>query len=154
MAAFFERWHRLQQMVGRPGEDDYRALALAVRLISSAGYGKLRAPAPLVPADVAGSIVACVVPESLVVARARNGLLVGANGSGFLHDRFVPELEAVVLTLRDGHPHAVADLAASDDPSYREAVVALIRELLEAGAVTLRPDHTDITNVPHTTPDS
>ena len=68
MAGFFERWEQLREMVNRPEEAEYRALGLAVRLLSSAGYGKARKPPPSAPAQLAGSVLWCAVPESLVVA--------------------------------------------------------------------------------------
>ena len=127
MAGFFERWEQLRDMVNRPGEDDYRALGLALRLVSSAGYGKLRTPAPSAPLQLAGSRLLCAVPESLVVAHARGGLMVGANGSAFFYEHAVPAIEDAVLSLRGGMPRRFDDVIGSVDAASGETITSVIQ---------------------------
>lgn len=138
MAGFFERWEQLRGMVNRPGEAEYRALGLAVRLVSSAGYGKLRTAPPTVPAQLAGRELHCAVPESLVVAHARGGLLVGANGSAFFYEHAVPAIEGAVLSLRGGMPHRFDDVVGSVDAASGQAIAAVIRDLIIAGALSVQ----------------
>ncbi len=138
MAGFFERWEQLRDMVNRPGEAEYRALGLALRLLSSAGYGKLRTPPPGAPPPLAGSLLLCTVPESLVVARARGGLMVGANGSAFFYERAVPAIEDAVLSLRRGAPHRFDDVIGSVDAASGEAITSVIRDLVSAGALSVQ----------------
>jgi hypothetical protein len=137
LAGFFERWQQLREMVSRPGEDDYRALSLAVRLISSAGYGKVRVSPPSAPLQLAGRALSCAVPESLVVAHANGGLLIGANGSGFFYDRADPAIENAVLTLRDGTPRRVDEVIDSVGAASGATITAVIRDLVSAGALSV-----------------
>jgi hypothetical protein len=134
MAGFFERWEALQVILNRSDEADYRALSLALRLVSSAGYGKVRKPLQAAPSELAGSVLSCLVPEPLIVARVRGGLLVGANGDAFFYDRDVDAIEAAVLSLRET-PRRFDDLIASDVASG-ENVRSALRDLINSGALT------------------
>jgi len=138
MAGFFKRWEQLRDMVNRPGEDEFRALGLAVRLLTSAGYGKVRTPPPPAP-PLAGSVLVCAVPESLVVAHARGGLLVGANGSAFFYEEALPAIEDAVLSLRRGVPRPFDELIGPVDAASGENVTAAIRDIVNAGAVSVQP---------------
>jgi hypothetical protein len=139
MSGFFERWERLQNMMSRPGEVEFRALRLASRLISSAGYAEVRTPTPSATLQLAGSVLSCAVPESLTVAAARGGLLVGANGSAFFYDRAVPAIEEVVLGLRRGTPHRFDEVIGAVDAESGEIVASVIRDLVTAGALSVQP---------------
>ena len=139
MSGFFERWERLRDMINQPGEAEFRALGLAVRLISSAGYGKVRMPPPGAPPQLAGIALSCAVPESVVVARTRGGLLIGANGSGFLYDGDLPEIENAVLGLRDGRPRRFDDMLGSLGAELSGKFTAVIRDLINAGALSVQP---------------
>jgi hypothetical protein len=138
MAGFFARWEQLREMVSRPGEDDHRALGLAVRLISSAGYGRVRVSPPNAPPSLAGSVLWCGIPESLVIAHARGGLLIGANGSAFFYDPADPAIDEVVLDLRHGRPRRFDDVIGSVDPASGVKITAVIRDLVNAGALSVQ----------------
>ena len=138
MSGFFERWERLRDVLNQPGEAEFRALGLAVRLLSSAGYGKVRTPLPVAP-PLPGSVLSCAVPESLVVARTRGGLLIGANGSAFFYDGDLPAIEHAVLCLRDGTARRFDDVIGSVDPAAGEKITSVIRDLVNAGALSVQP---------------
>jgi hypothetical protein len=138
MAGFFARWEQLRELVSRQGEDDYRALGLAVRLLSSAGYGKVRVPPPPAPPQLAGSVLSCGVPESLVIAHTRGGLLVGANGSAFFYDHADPSIDDAVLALRSGTPQRFDDVLGSVDAASGVKLTAVIRDLVSAGALSVQ----------------
>lgn len=139
MSGFFERWEQLRAGVSAAGEDDYRALDFALRLMSSAGYGRLRTAPPEAPADVAGRMLRCAIPESLVVSRVRGGVMVGANGSAFFYDRAVAEVESVVLLLRDGTPRLFSAVVAGVEASAADTVTTLLRDLVGSTAVSAMP---------------
>lgn len=139
MAGFFERWTQLRERLDAPGEDDYRALDFALRITSSAGYGRMRHTPPPVPADLEQHIVQCPVPKSIVLSYARGGLMVGANGSAFFYDRHVQAIAALVLSLRDGTPRAVSSIVASADPGIADVVMGVLRDLVGAAALTAVP---------------
>jgi hypothetical protein len=138
MSEFFARWAQLQELMSRSGELEYRALGLALRLISSAGYGPVRTPPGPLP-ELSGSALRCAVPESLLVASAQRGLMVGANGHAFVYEHTTPAIEAAVLGLRDGAVHRVDDLMASVDAASRETMAAVLRDLITARALSVQP---------------
>ena len=135
MAGFFERWDRLRDMVDRPGEAEYRALRRAVRLVSSAGYGPERTRPPRAP-QLDGCLLRCAVPQSLVVAHARGGLLVGANGDVFFYQQLAPEIEAVVLRLR-ATACRFDDVLRSVDAAAGQTLTSVIRDLVDAGVLSV-----------------
>ena len=114
-------------------------LGLAVRLLSSAGYGKVRTPPPSAPPQFEGRMLLCAVPESLVLALARGGLIIGANGSAFFYDRDLRAIEDAVLSLRDGMPRRFDDVIGSVDAASGERITAVIRDLVNAGALSVQP---------------
>jgi hypothetical protein len=136
MAPFFERWARLLAMFDREQEPEFRALDRALRLISSAGYGRERAGRPAAPAQMSCTRWACAVPESLIVSAVRGGLLVGANGGAWFYDRATTEIEGVVRLLRDGRPHTFEELTEGLPPSAAGQVTAALRDFAGAGALT------------------
>lgn len=138
MAGFFDRWAALRERLSAPGEDDYRALDFALRIMSSAGYGRLRQGNPPVPTNLESAVVQCPVAKSLVLSHARGGVMVGANGSAFFYDTSVPLVEALVLGLRDGVARPVADLLAASGPDAGGLVMGVLRDLVGAGALTVR----------------
>jgi hypothetical protein len=138
MAAFFEQWEQLRATLSRPGEAEYRALNIALRLISSAGYGKLAArPAGDLRLD--GRLLQCAVPQALVVARTRDGLLVGANGSVFLYERGLAAIEKTVLALRRAEPVRCADVIASVEESAQRVIASVLQDLANSGALAVLP---------------
>ncbi len=140
MSVFFDDWERLREVVSRPGEVEYRALALALRYITSAGYGKLRTAPPVLPPTLAGLVLSCPVPESLAVAHARGGLLVGANGSTLVYPAASAAIEQAVLALRDGRPHRSDDVVASVGAADGDQMTTVLRDLITAGALSIRPE--------------
>jgi hypothetical protein len=138
MAPFFEQWGRLRDVLSRPGEAEFRALVIALRLISSAGYGKLLGPPPAGQPPLDGSLLHCRVPEALVLARARHGLMVGANGRVFFYERAADAIEALVRTLRQGAPCRFEDVIDPPDAAPGRVIASVIRDLANAGAVTVR----------------
>jgi hypothetical protein len=135
MSGFFERWEQLRDMVTRPDEAEYRALRLALRLLSSAGYGAVRTPPPAATPTLAGRILSCAVPESLVVASVRGGLLIGANGLDFFYDRVSPAIEEAVLSLRR-KPRCFDDVMGSMDAASGDMMASVIGDLVKAGALS------------------
>ena len=113
-------------------------LAWRCGLLSSAGYGKVRTPPPGAPPQLEGSVLLCAVPESLVVAPARGGLMIGANGSAFFYDRDLPAIEDAVLSLRDGMPRRFDDVIGSVDAASGK-ITSVIRDLVNAGALSVQP---------------
>ena len=141
MAGFFDRWEQLRDMLNRPGEDEYRALGLAARLVTSAGYGKVRTVPSGSPPPLAGTVLLCAVPESLIVSHVRGGLLVGANGSAFFYEQPLPAMEEAIRRLRRGLPLRFEDLlgAVEAAPGGNDKMTALILDLLNAGALSIPP---------------
>lgn len=137
MAGFFDRWERLRDALNRPGEAEFHALRRALRLISSAGYGKERAARLEALPALQDSELVCAVPDSLVAARARNGLMIGANGSVFFYDAASASIENAVLSLRDG-PRRFDALVGSVESAAAEQLTAIIGDLIGAGAVAAR----------------
>jgi hypothetical protein len=135
MAGFFERWDRLRAMVTRPDEAEYRALRLALRLLSSAGYGPVRTPPSTAPPLLAGRVLSCTVPESLVIATVRGGLLIGANGRDFFYEHAPAAIGDAVLSLRQT-PRRFDDVLGSLDPASAEMMTAVIGDLVNAGALS------------------
>lgn len=139
MAGFFDRWAQLRARFEAQGEDDYRALDFALRIMSSAGYGRLRQGNPPVPADLDSRVVHCAVPESLVVSHARSGVVVGANGSAFFYDTAVPMVVELVLGLRDGVPRPVSAILAAAGAESANPIRGVLRDLVGSGALTATP---------------
>ena len=135
MAGFFERWDRLRDMVDRPGDAEYRALRRAARLVSSAGYGPERTRPPRA-SQLDGCLLRCAVQQSLVVAHARGGLLVGANGDVFFYQQLAPEIEAVVLRLR-ATACRFDDVLRSVDAAAGQTLTSVIRDLVDAGVLSV-----------------
>ncbi len=136
MAGFFERWEQLRDMVTRPEEAEYRALRLALRLLSSAGYGEVRRPRPSARPSLAGRVLSCAVPESLVVASVRGGLLIGANGLDFFYDQAPPAIGDVVISLRET-ARRFDDVMGSVDAASGEMMASVIGDLVNAGALSV-----------------
>ncbi len=139
MAPFFERWNRLRDELSRPGEAESRALAIALRLVSSAGYGRLLVPSLAAPVMLADAVLECPVPGALVVARTRDGLMVGANGRVFFYERTADTIEHVVTTLRRDRSCRLANLVSSSAEAARPFVADSVRNFAAAGAIRLRP---------------
>jgi hypothetical protein len=138
MSGFFERFDRLREMATRPEEAEYRALRLALRLLSSAGYGPVRKPAPAAPAPVADQVLSCAVPESVVVATVRGGLLIGANGRDFFYEQAPSAIGDAVVGLRRT-PRRVEEVIGSVDPASAGMMTAVIGDLVKAGALSAQP---------------
>ena len=139
MAAFFQQWENLRDTLARPGEAEYRALTIALRLISSAGYGKLLAPRSAGDQALDDGLLWCPVPQALVVARARDGILVGANGSVFLYPRAAAAIEQTARGLRRGVPQRHADIIAAVEHDARGAIASLLEDLVRCGALVVVP---------------
>lgn len=138
MSGFFERFDRLRGIVTRPEEAEYRALRLALRLLSSAGYGPVRKPAPAAPPPPADHVLSCAVPESLVIAAVRGGLLIGANGRDFFYEHAPAAVSDAVAALRRT-PRRVEEVIASVDPASAGTMTAIIGDLVNAGALSAQP---------------
>lgn len=137
MAAFFERWEQLRDRLNRSGEVEFQGLRRALRLISSAGYGKLRAARTEPVPALEGLELICAVPQSLVVGRARGGLMIGANGSVFFYDQAAPQIEDAVLRLRDA-PRRFDDVMGSVESGSVDHLAGILRDLVGAGALSVR----------------
>jgi hypothetical protein len=139
MASFFEEWNRLRDALSTPGEAEFRALQIVLRSTSSAGYGK--APASAEPAGTLETHpLHCPIREAFVVAPARGGLMLGANGSVFLYHRETEAIERAVMQLRRGEPVRFDDLAGDIGEPARSVVAAVVRDAIRAaGALSLVP---------------
>jgi hypothetical protein len=138
MGGFFERWDRLRDMVTRPDEAEYRALRLALRLLSSAGYGPVRTPLPTAAPFLDGRVLSCAVPESLVIASVRGGLLIGANGRDFFYAEAPAAIGDAVVSLRQT-PRRVDEVVGSMDPASAGMMTAVLGDLVNAGALSAQP---------------
>ena len=138
LGGFLEIWHRVAAELNKAEEAEYRALKTVLMSLSSAGFGPPRASVDArLPVDTVleDAVLQCEIPESLIAARVRGGLLVGANGHLFFHPAHVTELEQVLAALRAGEAQSHDAMVASARSAGR-AVADLLSDLVSAGAVS------------------
>jgi len=134
---FFDYWNQVLEILSKPGEREFHALKLALELITSAGFGKLpQAPLPS-PRHLAGAILSCEVPQALMTAASKDGLLVGANGSVSFHAFDVETIDVVVEQLRTGNQVVFDSLLASTTSGQQVCTETVLRHAIEAGAIDL-----------------
>jgi hypothetical protein len=137
LGGFFEHWDRVRDQLNRSGEREYRALAMLVSSLSSAGFGEPFTLSSGPQATVDNSMVQCVTPEGLVTSRARDGVVVGANGKVLFYGAHLLEIENTITILRGGRPVLVHEVLESVDESARPVVGGLIRDLLMSRAISI-----------------
>jgi hypothetical protein len=135
LGPFFERWKKLGEVFARADEAAFRALEMTLRSASSAGYGKRRGTGAPTPALTAELQLRCPVPESLVTAEIRGGLMVGANGSVFFYPRGAAAIAKAFARVRSSGAASADALIADTDAALRSCVSSALEDALGAGAL-------------------
>ena len=132
---FLEHWNHVLEILRTPGESEFHALRIALERITSAGFGALPQSPVTSPPNLDGVILSCEVPQSLMIAAARNGFLLGANGSVSFHAGNTEAIDVVLEQLRMGDELTLDSLLASATSDENECIRAVLREAIEAGAI-------------------
>jgi hypothetical protein len=135
LAGFFDHWTRISEILSNPNEVEYYAMDFVLTLLTSAGFGKLLSSPPHLQ-NLEGTTLICEVPQALVAASVRAGLLVGANGSVFFYDNHLAEIENLLANLRTGVEIIFNDILISAAAGWQDMLGSVIRDLIIAGAVS------------------
>lgn len=135
LRTFFEHWNHILQILSKPREREFQALKIALELITSAGFGRLPQAPLMCPGHLAGAILSCEVPQALITAASKEGLLVGANGSVSFHACDVETIDVVLEQLRTGNEVVLDSLLASSTSDGQVCIETVLREAIEAGAI-------------------
>lgn len=136
-AAVRTKLEALRDLLNRPDEAEFRVLEAMLRAKTSAGF-EGGATAFQVDADLRleDAIVRCDLPAALEFVRARDGLLIGANGLTFWCSEGHRKIEEVIRVLKLGGPVSVRGALDSTDASTRAALTSAVSKLLAAGAIS------------------